>query len=540
MEKETKILKKEDYQIIEQIGEGSYGKVFKGIDKHTKEIVAIKVIELETDWLPLLAEINMVIDLHHDSIVNYYGWFFEEGKLWLIMEYCDGGSLSDIMNIIDSGLNELQLSAICRGVLESLVYIHSKNRIHRDIKAGNILITSAGKVKLCDFGVSAQLSDLNSKTGTVIGSPFWMAPEVITGVGHDTKADIWSFGITALELYSRYPPLFDIGVLPAMMQIPRNDPPQAPPHSSHAFREFISRIMKKDPQLRPTASELLNDPFIHNSDGRYVQIVQDLVQLFKDRNANQKELHFSNKVLDPNKDNSTLASAQRETLVVRTTQGYIPPVHVSSCDDDNGQYEEDEYEYEDEDENEEEEYTGTFVVNQDQLKTILYNDGTFIANDSGTFVENLGTFVVNNSFNETGTMVIENNEENKKNGNGLSGWKLNFDDGKSKDNQKQKRHFQNFRDQYLIYLLKNLKELALNELKEDKNEELVKANYEEVRTAIVDELIKRGKKIKNDFGSLDSPNEELEIKEEKEEKKVEMNVKQRKHEKEQKKNCQIY
>jgi hypothetical protein len=270
-----------DFDLLKQIGEGAYGKVFKALDKVSKKIVAVKIIALESDWLPLLAEVNMVIDLQHPSIVCYYGWFFEEGRLWLIMEFCDGGSLTDIMRTLHRPLNEKELSAVMRGVLTSLKYVHSLNRIHRDIKSGNLLVTSDGLVKLCDFGVSAQLDDSLAKTGTRIGSPYWMAPEVILSQGHNTKADIWSVGITALELFSGHPPMHELPGMAAMMKVPSAPPPEAPANASDVFKAFIKAVLIKDPNVRPTAVDLLAHPFIATVGERAAtEIVRALVASF--------------------------------------------------------------------------------------------------------------------------------------------------------------------------------------------------------------------------------------------------------------------
>ncbi|OHS97489.1 Serine/threonine-protein kinase 4 [Tritrichomonas foetus] len=281
---------KNDYDLIEVIGKGSYGTVYKAKVKKTAELVAVKVIDLEQDWLPLLAEVNMVIDLRHETIVNYYAWFFENRRLWLVMEFCDGGSLSDIMHILKRPLTEAELSSVLRGVLKGLVYVHSLNRIHRDIKAGNLLLTSNGLVKLCDFGVSAQLDNSIAKTGTRIGSPYWMAPEVILSTGHNTKADIWSFGITALELFMQRPPLFDMAPTMALLKIPQQPSPEAPANASQLFKNFIKRTLIKDPEQRPTADELLKDPFITQVPERNAtEIIRNLVSDYNQEKANFEE-----------------------------------------------------------------------------------------------------------------------------------------------------------------------------------------------------------------------------------------------------------
>lgn len=419
-----------DYDMLEQIGKGAYGTVCKARVKATNQIVAIKKIQLEQDWLPLLSEINMVIDLTDDTIINYYNYFFNGNELWLVMEYCDGGSLSDIMEYIKRQLNEQEISALCRGVLKGLIYIHSKNRIHRDIKAANLLLTSNGDVKLCDFGVSAQLDNSEAaKTLTKIGSPNWMAPEVIQATGTDTKADIWSLGITALELYKGEPPFSDIvkGVYFVLNAIVSNPPPKAPNESSTEFKNFVSRCLNKKPDLRPTALELIKDPFINLvSEHNAKEIISKLVEDYKTAKAN----------------------AVDETEEV-------------------------------EEEEEEEEVEVDCDFNDDAVKTILFSNesnGTFIPCDTGTMiVQNQGQ----NSGQKQG---------------GLSNWTPVYLDDENKNNatafkQAQKRHFRNFTADALKALLTSMRDLALSEIQAGKiPEKDVRNNYNEVREGIVAEL----------------------------------------------------
>ena len=280
-----------DYELLNQVGQGAYGKVYKAMDKTTKKIVAVKILDLGADWMPLLSEVNMVVDLAHPSIVNYYKWFFNEDRLWLVMEFCDGGSLSDMMRVLKRPLSELEISAVMRGILQSLAYVHAKNRIHRDIKGGNVLVTSQGLVKLCDFGVSAQLDNtIGAKTSTRIGSPAFMAPEVIAATGHNTKADIWSLGITAIELYDGKPPYDGVPMMKVMMCAVKDDPPSLPDTATGPFRAFVGRMLVKDPEARASATELLEDPFIANVPQKTAsEIVRDLVKSYIEAKNNSVE-----------------------------------------------------------------------------------------------------------------------------------------------------------------------------------------------------------------------------------------------------------
>jgi serine/threonine protein kinase len=434
---------KKDFQLLKEVGKGSYGTVYKAIDRRTNKIVAVKVLSLEQDWLPLLKEVNMVTDLQNDGIVNYYGWFFEDGCLWLIMEFCDGGSLCDIIKTLEKPLTETQLSAVCRAVLRSLAYVHSLRRIHRDIKGGNLLITSEGIVKLCDFGVSAQLDEKLQQTSTRIGSPYWMAPEVIQASGHDTKADIWSFGITALELFTGQPPLHDLPVLAAMMKIPTREPPRAPQNASHRFKSFIRHILVQDPAARPTAAELLNDRFITMvSERAGVDVLRGLVNDF------------------------LRAKAAKE----------------AKSDEEGG-------EEEDEEEEEEEEEDEAFAM---RAATILWYDATGAPS---------GTMVV-----EPGTMVMEPATGKSSKG-ALSDWKPEFVDTpvppQGKLAQVQKRNFRNFSVSDLKVMLTSVRALAEQEIAKGKtSRELIIENYEEVRAGIVQELKLKGQDIPDDYQIL--------------------------------------
>ena len=216
----------EQFEIVELLGEGSYGSVWRAKHKKTGIEVAIKKVPFqeEKDMEEMMREVSFMKDLVSPYIIRYYGSArHKEGKedeLWIAMEYCGAGSAGDIMTIVDRPLSEQESSQICKYTLLGLEYLHSQNKIHRDIKAGNILLNDKGEGKLADFGVSGQISDTHRKRNTVIGTPFWMAPEVIQEVGYDFKADIWSLGITAIELAESRPPYANIHPMRAIFMIP--------------------------------------------------------------------------------------------------------------------------------------------------------------------------------------------------------------------------------------------------------------------------------------------------------------------------------
>lgn len=178
------------YELLNELGKGSYGAVYKARDLVTSELVAVKVISLtegEEGYEEIRGEIGMLQQCNHPNVVRYLGSFQGEDYLWIVMEYCGGGSVADLMNITDEALEEQQIAYICREALKGLTYLHSIFKVHRDIKGGNILLTEQGEVKLGDFGVAAQLTRTMSKRNTFIGTPHWMAPEVIQENRYDGK-----------------------------------------------------------------------------------------------------------------------------------------------------------------------------------------------------------------------------------------------------------------------------------------------------------------------------------------------------------------
>lgn len=250
----------EIFEILAKLGEGSYGSVYKALDKRDGKIVAIKVLEVENeDTTELQKEINILKDCHSEFIVAYKGTFEKDGHIWIVMEYCAGGSICDLMAICERTLQEDQIAAVMKQSLQGLEYLHSQHKIHRDIKAGNILLTSDGDCKLADFGVSAELTNTMAKRKTVIGTPYWMAPEVLQSTEYDGKADIWSLAITAIEMAVGEPPHSNVHPMRAIFMIPNSPAPTLPDPSqwSADFNDFLRCCLKKNPSERPSASELL-------------------------------------------------------------------------------------------------------------------------------------------------------------------------------------------------------------------------------------------------------------------------------------------
>lgn len=209
-------------------------------------------------------ETEHMMECKCENIVGYDACFLLNEQLWIVMELCAGGSLNDLMKLAHATLNEEQIATCMRDILKALAYLHDNNRIHRDIKAGNVLLTSDGVAKLADFGVSGTLSKDTAQRHTVIGTPFWMAPEVIQETGHNYKVDIWSLGITMIELAEGHPPLCNLHPLRAIFVIPSRPPPTFTDKTAwpEDMNDFLAQCLTKDANQRPTAKQLLTHPWI--------------------------------------------------------------------------------------------------------------------------------------------------------------------------------------------------------------------------------------------------------------------------------------
>ncbi|XP_041975077.1 serine/threonine-protein kinase 3 isoform X3 [Aricia agestis] len=257
----------EVFDIICKLGEGSYGSVYKALHKESGQVLAIKQVPVDTDLQEIIKEISIMQQCDSPYVVKYYGSYFKNTDLWIVMEYCGAGSVSDIMRLRKKTLSEDEIATILCDTLKGLEYLHRRRKIHRDIKAGNILLNTEGHAKLADFGVAGQLTDTMAKRNTVIGTPFWMAPEVIQEIGYDCVADVWSLGITALEMAEGKPPYGDIHPMRAIFMIPTKPPPsfREPDQWSPEFIDFVSQCLVKNPEERATAEYLLTHEFIGNA-----------------------------------------------------------------------------------------------------------------------------------------------------------------------------------------------------------------------------------------------------------------------------------
>lgn len=279
----------ETYTLVKKVGEGASGSVYKAEHKASGKFYALKKIK-NTDFKTIentMKEIKFMGSVKHPNALEFSGFYIQKQDCWLIIEFCDAGSVQEILLKTGKGIGENIIIAIASQTFKGLEYLHKQNQVHRDIKSGNLLLTSKGEVKIADFGTAAAV-DTGMRT-TVIGSSFWMAPETLDGRGHDSKVDMWSMGITLIEMAEKDPPNFNLTGNRMAQAILHGAPPSLKDASkfSAGFVEIVTECLQKDPTKRASATQILQHPSLKRADQAcLVEFVREIVEM--DERADEK------------------------------------------------------------------------------------------------------------------------------------------------------------------------------------------------------------------------------------------------------------
>ena len=391
-----------EFDLIELIGQGNYGRVYKVIHKKTGKIYSAKIayIDKTNEIESFKKEINILSQCNNQYIVHYYGSYIKGHQIWIILEFCDGGSLYELIKILPRNLNEEEIASLIYMILKGLLFLHENKKIHRDVKSENILLTHEGIAKLADFGVSTQLMHSFSKKITKIGTPFYMSPEVIMQNKYDYKCDIWSLGITSIEMAEGEPPFSKVKGYWVLKKIITH-PPKGLKNKekwSKEFNDFVEKCLIYEPEKRPSAKELLEHPFIIKYN-RGNKLIAELI------NNSMDDLEFyRKKILES--DESEEEDKITEIIKNKNTNKY--KIEQKN----NNNYNEN---YFSEVKNE----SGSVIIKDNSSKNVL--NVTDIVEETGTMInvdkeKNINSIKLNNIEEEQGSVVIKKTEKiNKEN-----------------------------------------------------------------------------------------------------------------------------
>ncbi|XP_065649178.1 STE20-like serine/threonine-protein kinase isoform X2 [Hydra vulgaris] len=337
------------WELCGELGDGTFGKVYKAKRKSDNQLAAAKIVDIkdESELEDFMVEIDILSECKHKYVVDLMETYFHDGKLWMMLEFCSGGAMDDIILDLERGLNEVTIQSICRQMVEGLAFLHLNGVIHRDLKAGNVLLTERGEIKLADFGVSA-FNKPPGKRNTFIGTPYWMAPEVVITETmrdsfYDCKADVWSLGITLIELAEMQPPNHSMHPMRVLFKISKSDPPslQDKRKWSADFHNFVADCLNKDPNCRPSMAELLEHPFIRDTRDvqpcidLYREVKAEVLETFEDLPEDSEVDSLTSKsVIKKSLSSDTIDSDSSSSLRdSSTTSPGIPPMPIRKMKD---------------------------------------------------------------------------------------------------------------------------------------------------------------------------------------------------------------
>ena len=391
-----------EFDLIELVGQGNYGRVYKAIHKKTGKIYSAKIayIEKANEVESFKKEINILSQCNNQYIVHYYGSYIKGHQIWIILEFCDGGSLYELIKILPRNLNEEEIASLIHMILKGLIFLHENKKIHRDIKSENILLTHEGIAKLADFGVSTQLMHSFSKKITKIGTPFYMSPEVIMQNKYDYKCDIWSLGITSIEMAEGEPPFSKVKGYWVLKKIITH-PPKGLKNKekwSKEFNDFVEKCLIYEPEKRPSAKELLEHPFIIKYN-RGNKLIAELI------NNSMDDLEFyRKKILESDE-------SEEEDKITE----FIKNKNTNKCklEQKNNNYNENYY-------SEEKNESGSVIIKNNSSKNVLNVTG--IVEETGTMInidkeKNMNSMKSKSIDEAQGSVVIKKTEKIKKENN---------------------------------------------------------------------------------------------------------------------------